>query len=209
MSWHYLTTDGYNWATPFGTEYYDNAQEIWNALRSSGWSEHATASVIGNMQVESFLNPGQWEIGYNYSMSRGMGLGQWTPATKVSDFVGSTNHDDMANGSQQIQLLLSEPTQYSTYYLAPDGSSSYYGESGLPYISTMNDYSISNDSVEDLAKLWAICWERPGASFYRSSISDRISYSAYWYGEFHGTTPSGIEKRLVVLMKRQPREELF
>lgn len=189
MAWHYVVTDGYNWATPFGPEYYDNAQEVWNYLVGSGWTENAAAAVCGNFQVESFLNPGQWEIGYNYSMSRGTGLGQWTPATKVSNYVGSVNRDAMANGNLQMGLLLSTPSQYSTHYLAPDGSSSYYGETGLPYIPDMQSFSQSTASVDDLTKVWAICWERPGAGYYSTSINDRKTDANYWYNQFSGGTP--------------------
>lgn len=190
MSWHYVTTDSAGWTTPHSTEQEDNAREIWNILVGlNNWTENAVAGVLGNMQHESFLNPGQWEIGYNYSMQNGMGLGQWTPATKVSDYVGSTNRDDMADGNKQIGLLLSTPSQWSTYFLNPDGSSTYYNETGLPYIDNMGDYSLSNESITDLTKLWAICWERPGSGQYHNSISDRIQDAQYWYNILHGSTP--------------------
>lgn len=190
MSWHYVTTDSAGWTTPHSAEQEDNAREIWNILVGlNNWTENAVAGVLGNMQHESFLNPGQWEIGYNYSMLNGMGLGQWTPATKVSDYVGSTNRDDMADGTKQIGLLLSTPSQWSTYFLNPDGSSTYYNETGLPYIDNMGDYSLSNESITDLTKLWAICWERPGSTQYQNSISDRIQDAQYWYNILHGSTP--------------------
>lgn len=189
MAWHYVVTDGYGWAPTYGTEQTDNAQEVWNYLVGSGWTEESAGAVCGNFQVESFLNPGQWEIGYNYSMSRGTGLGQWTPATKVSNYVGSTNRARMADGNSQMGLLLSTPSQYSTYYLAPDGSSSYYGETGLPYLADMSEFSQSHASVDDLTKVWAICWERPGSGYYATSINDRITHANYWYNTFHGGTP--------------------
>lgn len=190
MGWHYLTTDSAGWTTIHSQEQEDNAREIWNILvNENHWTEHSVAGVLGNMQHESYLNPGQWEIGYNYSMEHGMGLGQWTPATKVSDFVGSTDRDAMANGSKQMELLIGTPSQYTTGYLNPDGSSDYYGETGLPYISTMSAYSSSNESIENLAKLWAICWEKPNNIYYARSINDRISDAQYWYDKLHGSTP--------------------
>ena len=190
MAWHYLTTDSAGWTTVHSQEQEDNAREIWNTLVfENHWTERSAAGVLGNMQHESYLNPGQWEIGYNYSMEHGMGLGQWTPATKVSDFVGSTNPDRMADGSKQMELLISTPSQYTTGYLNPDGSSVYYDETGLPYISTMSEYSESNQSISDMTKLWAICWEKPNNSYYASSINDRISDAQYWYDKFHGSTP--------------------
>ena len=153
MAWHYLTTDRPGWTSVYSSDQTDNATEIWNILLSVGWTENAISAVLGNFQVESYLNPGQWEIGYNYSMSHGMGLGQWTPATKVSNYIGSNNRDAMADGSKQMMLFLSSPGQYSTHYLNPDGTSSYYNESGLPYIDSMENFSHSNASIDDLTKV--------------------------------------------------------
>lgn len=191
MTWHYKTTDAAGWTPPYSQVQEDNAREIWDTLVGvHGWTEEATAAVLGNFQVESYINPGQWEIGYNYSMNRGMGLGQWTPATKVSNYVGSTNRDDMANGARQLLLLVNTPTQYSTHYLNPDGTSTYYNESGLPYIADMDDFSHSSASVSDLTKVWAICWERPGSTYYTSSIQNRMDHAAHWYATFTGSVPS-------------------
>ena len=190
MAWHYVITDGYGWASTYGTEQTDNAREIWDTLVGVyGWTEESAAAVLGNFQVESFLNPGQWEIGYNYSMSRGAGLGQWTPATKISNYIGSTNKNDMADGAKQMILFINTPGQYSTYYLRPDGTAPYYNESGLPYITNMDDFSHSTASVSELTRLWAVCWERPGATYYSSSINDRINHATHWYNTFTGSTP--------------------
>ena len=188
--WHYVTTDGYDWAPTYGTNQTDNAREIWNTLVNQyGWTENSASAVLGNFQVESFINPGQWEIGYDYDRSRGFGLGQWTPSTKISNYIGSTDRNAMADGAKQIMFLLYQPGQYSTHYLDPDGSSSYYNETGLPYISSMTEFSQSNASISDLTKLWAICWERPGSTYYTSSIASRISHADHWKNEFSGSEP--------------------
>lgn len=188
MTWHYQITTAYGWAPQYGTEQTDNASEIWRTLVNVyGWTENSASAVIGNFQAESALNPGQFEHGYNYSMSNGFGLGQWTPATKISNYIGSTNKNDMSDGAKQMLYFLSHPGQYSTYFLNPDGSSNYYSESGLPYITNMADFSQSNASISDLTKLWAICWERPGATNYHNSIGNRINYATHWFNEFSGS----------------------
>lgn len=200
MAWHYVVTDAAGWTIPFSQEQTDNAREVWDFLRNAGWTEEAAAGVLGNFQAESYINPGQWEIGYNYSMSRGTGLGQWTPATKVSNYVGSTNHDAMANGQKQMELLISEPGQYSDYYLNPDGSSTYYNETGLPYLDTMAAYSAGTGTVGEMTKLWAICWERPGSTYYANSIHGRISAAQHWYDEFHGSGPTPAEDDIIPVL---------
>ena len=199
MAWHHLTTDRPGWTTVHSSEQEDNAREIWNILvHDNSWTENSASAVLGNLQAESYINPGQWELYQNYDTQLGMGLGQWTPATKVSDFIGggidpttSQGREEMADGNKQMELLISTPSQYSTNYLNPDGSSTYYDETGLPYISNMTDFSQSNESIEDLTKLWAICWERPRNTYYASSISDRIQNANYWYNILHGSTPPG------------------
>lgn len=188
MTWHYQITTGYGWATQYGTEQTDNASEIWRTLVNVyGWTENSASAVIGNFQYESALNPGQFEHGKNYSMSDGFGLGQWTPATKISNYIGSTNKNDMSDGAKQMLYFLASPGQYSTYFLNPDGSSRYYNETGLPYITNMADFSRSNASISNLTKLWAICWERPGSAEYHRSISTRIDYATHWFNEFSGS----------------------
>lgn len=190
MAWHYVITDGYGWTSEYSVEQTDNAKEIWDTLVGVyQWTEESVAGVLGNLQAESFINPGQWEIGKNYSRSDGFGLGQWTPSTKISNYIGSTDRDTMSDGAKQLMFLASNPGQYSNYYLNEDGSSTYYGETGLPYITNMEDYSHSTASVSNLTKLWAICWERPGATHYRNSIDRRIGYATHWYNEFTGRTP--------------------
>lgn len=64
----------------------NNALQIFSQLYTYGWTKNAIYGLLGNVQSEGLLNPGQYEIGYNYSTSRGFGLTQWTPATKVPDY---------------------------------------------------------------------------------------------------------------------------
>lgn len=189
MGWHYVTTDQPGWTQVYSQDQEDNAREVWNYLISAGWTENSASAVIGNFQVESYLNPGQWELYQNYSMAGSMGLGQWYPATKVSNYVGSTNHDAMANGTAQMGLLLSTPGQYDTVYLDIWGNSQYYNETGLPYIPDMYSFSQSNANIDDLTKVWAICWERPRNTYYTSSKGDRIAHANHWYNILHGSTP--------------------
>lgn len=201
MAWHYVTTDSTGWASTYGAEQTDNAQEIWNILNSAYWSDNAKAAVLGNLQAESYINPGQWELNHNYDTDFGMGLGQWTPATKVSDFYNryhpsnpidpttSAGRNAMADGAMQMELLLNTPGQYSTRYLNPDGTSNYYHETGLPYITNMYDFSQSQEPVAVLTKLWAICWERPGSIYYQQSINNRQNHAVHWYDTFSGQPP--------------------
>lgn len=68
----------------------NNARLVWNYLKQKGWSKEAVAGMLGNMVWESTVNPDIWEsLVVDYS--RGFGFTQWTPATKLFDWVGNTN----------------------------------------------------------------------------------------------------------------------
>lgn len=201
MAWHYLVTAGYEWQqNPHSPDQTDNATEIWNFLNNRSWTDNAKAGVLGNGQHEGYLNPGQWQHGHYGDFNYGFGMFQWDDATKVSNYVGSTNFDDMANGELQMHLLVEDAspvtgqplhgTQWSTYYLNSDGTSTYYGESGLPYVTSLSQFLSSNYSIEIMTKLWAICWERPNNTAYANSIQGRINDAKYWYDTLHGTPPT-------------------
>ena len=182
MSWNSVWTTSFwplgNYDSPLVLE---NAQAAYDAMTGAGWTHNAAIAVIGNLCHESTgINPGQFEGGYNYSWAHGFGIAQWTPGTKVSDYIGSQAQGIADDGDKQIEFLINTPGQYSTYYLNPDGSAPYYGLTGLPYISSMAEFSQSEESIEDLTALWMVCWERPGAA--GAGLATRIQY-AQWFAD--------------------------
>lgn len=196
MSWHSVWTTSY-WALGSYTSQnvIDNATEVYNKLTGAGWTHNAACGVIGNLIHESCgINPGQFQGGYNYSWSAGFGIAQWTPGTNVSDYIGSQAQGIVDDGNAQMNLLMSDTTQWNTAFLNPDGSSNYYGLTGLPYITSMSQYSQSSASVSDLTAVWMICWERPSAQY--AGLSTRQSYAA-WYDDYFGAPPAGQYRVLV------------
>jgi hypothetical protein len=61
----------------------------------------AISALCGNMSGESTLNPNLYEQGYNHSLSRGYGLVQWTPATKLMDWCNA-NSLSWSDGDAQL-----------------------------------------------------------------------------------------------------------
>lgn len=186
MAWHSAWTTSY-W--PLGSytsqNVLDNAQAAYDALTGSGWTRNASIAVIGNLCHESTgINPGQFEGGKNYSWRWGFGIAQWTPGTKVSDYIGSQAQGVVDDGDKQIEFLINTPGQYNTVYLNPDGSSTYYGLSGLPYITNMFDFSQSDASIADLTTLWMVCWERPAAEY--AGLATRLQYSQWFADNISG-----------------------
>lgn len=197
MSWHSVWTTSY-W--PLGSfsssNVVDNATEVYNALTGAGWTRHAACAVIGNLIHESTgINPGQFQQGYNYSWTAGgFGIAQWTPGTKVSDYIGSQAQGVVDDGAAQVAFLLSNTSQYNTAFLNPDGTSNYYNLSGLPYLTSMSQFSQSNASVDVLTAVWMVCWERPSAVY--AALSTRQMYADY-YNEYFKTPGTGTYRILV------------
>lgn len=70
-----------------------NGALIWRFFGGElGWSANAVAAMLANMQAESTINPGRWEGGVVQATDpyNGVGLVQWTPWTKLFDWVAST-----------------------------------------------------------------------------------------------------------------------
>jgi hypothetical protein len=126
-----------------------NAEYIYQSFLDEGWSKTAICGMLGNMQTESYINPGIWE---NYEvgrMDRGFGLVQWTPATKYIDWAIASGLDPYDIDSQ-IQRIL------------------YEAERGMQWASSNNtfnmsfaDYTKSNYSPEVLAEVFLLSYERP------------------------------------------------
>lgn len=181
MAWNY----NYNADTYWAIGAYDsaavveNAQLAFNDLLAAGWTRNAAIACIGNLAAESGLNPCQFEVSYNFSSSRGAGLGQWTPATKLFNYMGGADESILSDGDKQIEFLTSTPGQWSTVYVSTSGYSSYYNMS-VPYYRNMATFAAANDSIDDMTAAFMCCWERPGASYGQSSITSRRTYANYY-----------------------------
>lgn len=99
MAWIYEITRSQPWS------YYDqqainNANEFAAFFLSKGFTLEAICGMIGNVDYESFLNPGQRQIG----TGTGLGLIQWTPSTELTNYITG----DWFNGTSQCQVIHDE-----------------------------------------------------------------------------------------------------
>ena len=74
------------------SEQQGNAAYIVNYFRNRGWTDNAIAGLLGNMESESTINPGLWESLDYGNTSRGFGLTQWTPATKLFSWMDANGY---------------------------------------------------------------------------------------------------------------------
>lgn len=187
MTWHYLWT---NQNLMSDSDKYDNAQEIWNRLVDYyGWTPEATAGVISNFEHEGILNPAQWQIGKTigdwYDKYTGLGLGQWTPPSKLGNYCGGNTESAISDGDKQIDFTVSEESQW-VQRVNSVGYSSYYEMGGIPFIQSIQQYSLSGYEPEDMATCWCACWEGCGKQYFHSTYNSRRTRARYWYEEFGG-----------------------
>ena len=69
-----------------------NAVEVYKYFSAKGWTLNAIAGICGNMQSESWLNPGVWQSLKEGNYSGGFGLVQWTPATNYTNWSNANGY---------------------------------------------------------------------------------------------------------------------
>lgn len=67
----------------------NNAREVYNLFTAAGYTLNAISGILGNMEVESWLNPGQGEGG-----GAGYGLCQWTPKSHLTYWTSPRGYAD-------------------------------------------------------------------------------------------------------------------
>ena len=70
----------------------NNADMIYSILNAAGWSDYAVAAVIGNLNMESGLNPWRWEDDRVRLDGFGYGLPQFTSAREYIELSGYPDH---------------------------------------------------------------------------------------------------------------------
>ena len=86
----------------------NNANIIAAYFRGQGWTDNAIAGLLGNMELESYINPAQSELGTPlYNTNFGFGLVQWTDASR-RDFVAWAGSDWETNYNKQLYRITYE-----------------------------------------------------------------------------------------------------
>lgn len=153
-----------------------NGLYIWNYCSDKypTWTVNAISAMCGNFAHEGVMNPSQWQYGGGMSTSSGYGLGQWTPATNILDFL-TTNGYPSYSIQGQIDRVAWEAANNQQWI------------STTAYPISMNEFLISEDTPQTLASAWLYDWERPGDPAVTEAI--RQESAAYYYELFSGTPP--------------------
>lgn len=146
-----------------------NARIIYDALVPEGWTPNAVCAMLGNMQLESTINPGRWE---NDTVGTGgFGLTQWTPASKLQTFIRETyGSTDYANGDFQMGRILYEVDHPGVQWIAT-----------ASYPLSFPQFTQSNESLPYLVAAFEYNYERG-----TPVLDIRTRYAQYWWDVLTG-----------------------
>jgi murein DD-endopeptidase MepM/ murein hydrolase activator NlpD len=143
----------------------NNAQLVANHFIATGWTPNAISALCGNMSGESTLNPNLYEQGYNHSLTRGYGLVQWTPATKLMNWC-SANSLDWSDGDAQLSRIDYEQLNKIQWI----------SKSSYNYMS-FNQFTQSTQSVDYLTEAFIWSYERPSSYYGNLSLPKRKEFA--------------------------------
>lgn len=144
-----------------------NAQLVANHFGKT-WSAQSISALCGNMRHESSINPNIYEFGYGHDPSRGYGLVQWTPATKLWDWC-SARGLDYTNGDNQLARIDYEKDNGIQWFNNPNAPEF----DGISF----DDFTGSTMDTDFLTKCFMSKYEHPNWSAGMSSLSDRQAFA--------------------------------
>lgn len=134
-----------------------NAKEFADYMLSTGrFNAYSVAAMLGNMQEESGINPGIWEnLTVTKDESNGYGLTQWTPASKVRDWLRGNNYP-LDSGVGEMNRIIYELDNGIQF--APSAS---YNMTFQEFAQYQNNNMTDEEIVRYLADVFLKNYERP------------------------------------------------
>ena len=174
----------------------NNALIIDEYFSLAGWTPNAIAAILSNMESESGINPARWENDSVGNLGKGLGLVQWTPASKlivwISEqyFQGFLPNEDYLDGDNQLERI------------------KYELENGLQYKPTLQfketfyEWATSTKNPGYLAAAFMKNYERPSKQGWGVQMQ-RAKNARRWYIFLTGSDPGGwIPPGLLAIMKK-------
>lgn len=166
-------------------------------VRQLGWTRNAVAGMLGNIMVESTVNPWLFQnrtLDWSnpsaiLSDNGGMGLTQWTPCRKYYQWAIDSNLDPQSGNTmcERIYYEYQNNLQWSL-------------DNILQY--TWQDFVTSTESPEILARVFVWAYERPADP----DIDQRQANARWVFDNIYGSVlPTNVLISLLV----KPRKEMF
>ena len=127
---------------------------FWQYFKAKGWTANAVAGILGNSYFESTVNPNRWEGDIPFAQpvaSRGYGLVQWTPWTKIIDWLKEKGYypDVSKFGVGECERIQWE-MENNQHWIAT-----------ATYPESFRDFSVSTKDPYTLAIEFLANYERP------------------------------------------------
>lgn len=172
MSWNYEITTSYGALT---TEQIDENGSAFATYFNGYMTIEAMSGILGNIQRESQMNPGQQEGGHSGSLDYGYGLIQWTPGSTLVNWCSERGLNWYDGDAQCYRIKCEgEGIESASGYWLPT--------SKYPYSWT--EFCQLTDSAE-ACKAYLAERERAGVS----ALEERLAYTAYWLEYLSGHQP--------------------
>lgn len=185
----------YNWLSYYGNgydaQYWTQEQRARNVdiiagyFLDKGWTPNSIAAMLGNMQAESYINPGQWQHGFPVeSMANdcGYGLVQWTPWWQKIGPWTNNNLQDYDAQLDRIQYEMENGIQW---------------ENRGGYEESFREFTESEASIDYLTRCFFWCYE------YGTWSENRVSWAEYWYTYITDNPPPPPEPPIPVESKNK------
>lgn len=169
-----------------------NAKYIYSFLTKKGFTKAAICAMLGNMQTESSINPGIWELIQNgtYILSKGYGVAQLTSAQNFLEWCYRINliNFKTAAAINQVcasypQMLMDAELMYILWECEALGGTFYAGDKGtllgITTFSQFKTYAASTQpTIKTLSDVFCSYFERPDPPV---DYTSRQTNAWYWY----------------------------
>lgn len=160
----------------------NNVNIIYAFFKNLGWNDLPIAAMLGNMELEGQMNPAQWEAGKTIEGAGkvGFGLCQWTPWTKIANFLGENWRTDYTGQLRRIEWEAvpgHEGNVIDGGQWIPVASYEYYTFQQFAHDTT--------HSLEWLVACYEYSYERG-----TPMIATRVQYAERWLDYIQGGPPT-------------------
>ena len=175
-----------------------NATIINGILSFYGWTSQAISALLGNMEAESGINPARWQNDNVGNLSGGFGLVQWTPATKIINWIaeqysiGALPNDDYTDGNNQLARIRYEV----------ENSVQYHPTQAYP--ETFKEFTESTKTPGYLAVAFLKNYERPTNSG-PATQAKRTKLAESWYTFITGLPPGTYTPPILIVLLSKGR----
>lgn len=156
-------------------------EQIWNYCRAAGFSEAATAAIIGNGDAESNFDSNAID---GTGLGDSIGIWQFTNEEKYAYLKWSNNDLSL---EKQLDWMFGSKNTWTKQWMTGLADKNFYGGyGGTP--DNMSYYTIDEfkqaDDIAEATYTWMSCYERPSAGY--CNYSYRLESAKKYYEKFTG-----------------------